>query len=203
MVPLETINSGHNVTVVNAQRLAILVLKSLFWMHKTTVTLWPELIVSNGTTTHLSFCACKTARLAPELLVWMGLRPHLSFYASKTTWLASDLLVSMGPSPHLCFLHTKQRLWSELQVSMGPRLRLLICECKKACLDPEWRLSVGPSLHLWFCAFKTSDFSTRIASLYGSQPSSVVLCIHKRWGLGPIETWNSGAKCAVFNAKKT
>ena len=26
---------------------------------------------------------------------------------------------------------------SELQVSMGPRLRLLICECKTACLGPE------------------------------------------------------------------
>ena len=26
---------------------------------------------------------------------------------------------------------------SELQVSKGPRLRLLICECKTACLDPE------------------------------------------------------------------
>ena len=29
-----------------------------------------------------------------------------------------------------------------------------------------------------FC-IQNSDFSTRIASLYGSQPSSVVLCIHK------------------------
>ena len=26
----------------------------------------------------------------------------------------------------------------ELQVSMGPRFRLLICERKTACLDPEW-----------------------------------------------------------------
>ena len=28
-------------------------------------------------------------------------------------------------------------LGPELKVSMGPRLRLLICECKTACLDPE------------------------------------------------------------------
>ena len=28
-------------------------------------------------------------------------------------------------------------LGPELQVCMGPRLRLLICECKTACLDPE------------------------------------------------------------------
>ena len=67
----------------------------------------------------------------------------------------------MGPSPHLWILHAKQRilyqnyksLWvaassvvfvcktvtlePELQVSVGPRFRLLICECKTACLDPE------------------------------------------------------------------
>ena len=28
-------------------------------------------------------------------------------------------------------------LGPELQVSMGHRLRLLICECKAACLDPQ------------------------------------------------------------------
>ena len=28
-------------------------------------------------------------------------------------------------------------LGPELQDNMGPRLRLLICECKTACLDPE------------------------------------------------------------------
>ena len=37
----------------------------------------PELQVSMGTTPHLSFCACKTARLAPELLVSIGPCPHL------------------------------------------------------------------------------------------------------------------------------
>ena len=49
---------------------------------------------------------------------------------------------------------------SELQVPMGPRLRLLICESKTACLEPEWRLSIGPSLHLWFCAFKTATLAS-------------------------------------------
>ena len=67
----------------------------------------------------------------------------------------------MGPSPHLWFLHAKidfstriarlcgsqalsvvfasktATFGTELQVSMGPRLRLLICECKTACLDPD------------------------------------------------------------------
>ena len=69
---------------------------------------------------------------------------------------------------------------SELQVSMGPRLRLLICECKIMCLHPEWRLSISPRPHLCFFCIHNSVFSSRIASLYGSQLSSVVLCIHNR-----------------------
>ena len=48
---------------------------------------------------------------------------------------------------------------SELQVSMGPRLRLLICECKTACLDPELQVSIGPRSHLWFFAFKTATLA--------------------------------------------
>ena len=44
----------------------------------------------------------------------------------------------MCPSPHLWFLHEKTGTFgAELQVSMGPRLRLLTCECKTACLEPE------------------------------------------------------------------
>ena len=30
-----------------------------------------------------------------------------------------------------------ETIGSELQISMGPGLRLLICECKTVCLDPE------------------------------------------------------------------
>ena len=74
---------------------------------------------------------------------------------------------------------------------MGPRHRLLICECKTACLDPERCFSIGPSLHLWFCTFKTvplyiqnSDFSIRITNLYGSQPSFVAFAC-KTATLGP------------------
>ena len=44
----------------------------------------------------------------------------------------------MGPRPHLwVFAFKTETLAAELQVSMDPRLRLLICECKTACLDPE------------------------------------------------------------------
>ena len=84
----------------------------------------------------------------------MGPRPHLSFFACKTTWLALELLVSMGPCRHLRFLHAKQRL-----------------------LNQNYKSVWVPGLTYGFW-IKNNDFSTRIASIYGSQPSSVVLCIH-------------------------
>ena len=37
---------------------------------------------------------------------------------------------------------------------------------------------MGARPHLWFFAFKTASLAPEYASLYWSQPSSVVLCIH-------------------------
>ena len=84
----------------------------------------------------------------------MGPRPHLWIFAFKTATLALELLVSMGLRPHLWFLHAKRRL-----------------------LDQNCKSLWVPAL---ICGFRIQacDFSTRIESLYGSQPSSLVLCIH-------------------------
>ena len=60
----------------------------------------------------------------------------------------------MGLSPHLRFLHAKQRLLNQNYKSL-------------------W--VPGLTYGYWI---KNKYFSTRIASLYGSQPSSLVLCIH-------------------------
>ena len=68
----------------------------------------------------------------------MGPRPHLVAFehAKQRLIRTSEILVSMGPSPHLWILHAKQRLYgSDLQVSMGPRLRLLICELQNDVLS--------------------------------------------------------------------
>ena len=119
-----------------------------------TATSGSELQVSMGPRLHLLICECKTACLEPEWCLSLAPSLHLWFCAFKTATLASESLVSIGPSPHLWFLHAKQRLFDPNDKSMGPRLRLL-----------------------FFC-IQNSDFSTRIASLYGSQPSSMVLCIH-------------------------
>ena len=84
----------------------------------------------------------------------MGARPHLSLCACKTTRLTSELLVSMGPSLHLWFLHAKLRLY-----------------------DQNYKSLLVPHLIYGFSHSKR-DFIPRIASHYGTQHSSVVLCTH-------------------------
>ena len=68
----------------------------------------------------------------------------------------------------------------EQQMSMGARHDLSFCACTTACLESEILVSIGSRPHLccFFC-IQLSDFRTRIACLYGSQPSSVVLCNQK------------------------
>ena len=74
-------------------------------------------------------------------------RPHLSFCACKTKWLASEFIVTMDPSPHLWYLHAKQRLFDQNHKSLWAQTSPMV-----------------------FC-MQNSDFSIRITSLYGSQPS--------------------------------
>ena len=84
----------------------------------------------------------------------MGPRLHLTLCECKTTRLASKLLVPVGPSLHLWFLHSKLRLY-----------------------DQNYKSLLVPHLTYGFC-IQHRDFSPKIASHYGSQPSSVVLCTH-------------------------
>ena len=84
----------------------------------------------------------------------MSPRYNLSFCACKTAWLAPELLVSMCPSPYLWFLHAKQRI-----------------------LDQNFKSLWVPDLIFGFC-MQNSAFRNRIASLYGSQTTSVVSSTH-------------------------
>ena len=69
----------------------------------------------------------------------------------------------------------------ELQVSLSPRLLLLICECKTADLVPEWCLSIGPSLHLWFCAFKTATLVSKLLVSMGPRPHLLFCACKTTW----------------------
>ena len=80
--------------------------------------------------------------------------PHLLFFTFKSETLAPELQVTMVPCLHLWFLHPKLRLY-----------------------DLKYKSLLFPHLTHVFC-IQNSDFSPRVASHYGSQPSSVVLCTH-------------------------
>ena len=139
-----------------------------------------------GSSSHLWFCACKTATLGLELQVsawwidptcgfcmqnsdfWTRITSlygsqtlHLWFSACKTACLASELQVYMGPSPHLWFLHAKQRLMEpELQVSMGESQTSSVgfVHENQRRFWTEWQVSMGSKLHLWFFCMQNSDF---------------------------------------------
>ena len=72
----------------------------------------------------------------------------------------------------------------ELQVSKVPRPNLWFCVYKTVRLASELLVSMDPSPHLLFFCMQNSEFSTRITSLYCSQPSSVVFAC-KTANLGP------------------
>ena len=126
-----------------------------------TATLAPELQVSMGLSPHLWFLHskqrlyhqnCKSLRV-PALICAFCLQNNdfwvriTSLYGSQTTAVVlrmpnnviSIRITSLcGSQPSSVVLECKTASFgSELQVSMGPRLRLLICERKTACLDPE------------------------------------------------------------------
>ena len=96
---------------------------------------------------------------------------------NSDVWIRITSLYGSQTSP-VVFACKTPTFGSELLVSMGPRLRLLICECKTACLDPEWHLSIGPSLQLGFCALKTATLASEWLVSMG--PSTHLLLLHSK-----------------------
>ena len=94
--------------------------------------------------------------------------------ACKTTRLTSEILVSMGPSLHLWFLHSKLRLYDQNYKSLlVPHLIYGFLHSKQRLYPQNCNSLWVPALIYGFC-MQNCDFRTRIVSLYGSQPSSVV-----------------------------
>ena len=75
------------------------------------------------------------------------------------------------PSPG-DFAYKRATFGTKLEVSMGPRLRPLICEMQNCLTIVFWS---HPSSVVLF--IQNSDISTKIASLYRCQTSHVVLCV--------------------------
>ena len=81
----------------------------------------------------------------------MGPRPLLRFWEHIIACLAQEHTDHMGSSPHLWF-----------------------CACKTETLGLQLKVSFGPRPHLFVLCMQNSVICTRITSLYGFQPSSVV-----------------------------
>ena len=97
-------------------------------------------------------------------------------HAKHDFWIRITSLYWFQISPvDLCMQNSVLR--STMTLSIGPSLHLWFCAFKTATLASEMRVSMGLSPNLWFIALQNSDISTRIASLYGSQTSPVVLCM--------------------------
>ena len=123
--------------------------------------------------------ACKTTTFGPELQVSMGTRRHLSFCACKTAWLAPEIHVSKVLSPHLGFLDAKEGLLRQNIKSLWvPDLTCRLC-------------------------MQNIVISIRITSLYGSQPSSVVLEAKQRDLLQKyMPLWVPDLTCRFVHAKE-
>ena len=135
-----------------------------------TATFGSELQVSMGPRLRLLIFACQTACSEPEWQLSNGPILHLWFYAFKTATFASELLLSMGPTLHLWFCAFKTAtLESELIVSTGPIPYLWLLYAKQRLEGQNYKSLLVPDVTYGFC-IQNSDFSTRITSLYGSQP---------------------------------
>ena len=103
-----------------------------------------------------------------------GFQHSSAFFSFKTATLRPDLQVCMGPILRLWFwAHITACLAQEYKVYIGCSPHLWFCACKTAWLAPEELVSMGSSS---FCMQK-SDFWGRITTLYGSQTTPVVFCM--------------------------
>ena len=107
----------------------------------------------------------------------MGPTLNLWLCACKTACLSSELLVSMDDNPHLWILHAKQRLLDQNNKSLwAPDITCHFLQTKLRNLHQNYQSLRVPAI---ICGLRmqNSDFRTRIACLYGSQASPVVLCM--------------------------
>ena len=108
-----------------------------------------------------------------------GSQPSLVAFAFKTTSLASELIVSMVPALICGFFMQNCDFWMRITGLYGCQTSpLYFCECKTACLDPEWRLSIGSSLHLWVCSFKRATLASDL--LLSMDPSLHLWLLHAK-----------------------
>ena len=124
---------------------------------------------------------CKTATFWPELQISMGPRSHLSFCACKTAWFAPVWQVYMGSSPHLCFfLHVNIDFRTRLTSLYGPQTVSVVLSTHNSVLSTRIKRLYGFQSSPVVLCLQNSVICIRIASLYGSQPLSGFLHAKQR-----------------------
>ena len=124
-------------------------------------------------------------------------------FASKTATFGSELQVTMGPSPHMCFLHAKQRLFDRNYKSLWiPDFACWLLHAKQRAKIQNDSCLLVPAFIGGFCV-QNRDYRTRITSLYGSQPSSVVFtCKTVTFGSEPQVTMGPSPHLLFLHAKQ-
>ena len=98
-----------------------------------------------------------------------GTQPSSVVFACKTATFAEELQVSIGPMLRLWFCTFKTAtLASELLISMGPSPHLWLLHAKQQLQDQNYKSLCVPTIICGFC-MKNSGFRTRNTSLYCSQ----------------------------------
>ena len=100
-----------------------------------TATFGSELLVSIGPRLRRLICESKTACLVPSL--HESQTSPVVLYMQNSVISLRNISIYRSQSSFVVFASKTASFRSELQVSMVPRFRLLFCECKKSCLDPE------------------------------------------------------------------
>ena len=107
----------------------------------------------------------------------MGHRYDLSFCACTTACLASELQISMGSTLQLWFLHAKQRLLDQNYKSL--------CILDLTCRFVHANSVISTSLYGFqpssvVLCIQNSDLRTKIACVYGSHTSPVIFHAKQR-----------------------
>ena len=169
-----------------------------------TATFGSEFQVSMGPRHHLSFCAKKNRVISGRITSLHGCQTSLvvlcmqnslistrntSLHGSQTSQVAlckQNNVISVwntflyGSQPSSVAFPCKTPTFElELQVSMGPRFRLLIWECKKRAQIQNDGCLLVPAFICGLC-IQNSDFSIRITNLHGSQTSPMVFLLSKQ-----------------------
>ena len=132
----------------------------------------------------------------------MGPSRYLWFLHSKQRLLDQNYKSLWVVDLTWLFVHAKQRLWTritslyefklssvflciensdfrtKMHVSMGTRLHLWFCSCKRECLALELLVPMGPKPHLWFSACKTACLTSEL--LVSMSPSSHLRFLHAK-----------------------